>query len=263
MIVPVGLYQERVWRSITRSGANRIYMLLDSKPEYIAEDMVYRELEGRIKQMGLPDINVIKKQADLTSFEDIYRVYTEIIVKERTLDSTVKLVLDVTSCPREVTLVVPSLATTYGTEVTFVPGKEKVTKPAVDDQYRHQKDDSGGDYKEFTPGQTELSVDEIAIMSKYYQQAISGRRYNSVNDVIKEIGEARGKRILPDAEKKRYLRVVRELESRRLLTSSSVGRTKTIDLTEIGRGLIRGITEADAELKREGSKQIISGMRNR
>jgi len=232
-------------------------MVLDNKPEYTAEELVYKELTGRIRQLGLNDLDVIKKQADLTSFEDIYRVYTEIIEKERTLDSTVSLVLDVTSCPREVSLLVPGLANTYRAKVTLVPGKEKITKSAVDEQYRRQKDDSGADYKVLPPSQTELSADEIAILSKYYQQAISGRRYNSVNDVIKEIGENRGNSSLTDAEKKRYLRVVRELESRELLTSSNVGRSKTIDLTEIGRGLIRGITGADAELKREGKKQLI------
>ena len=256
-IVPIGLYKERVLKAIARSGANRVYMLLDDKPEFEVEKEVFSELEERLKGLGLRDMEIIKKTANLTQDRDIYRVYVGLIKKERREDPNVKFVLDVTACPKEVTLIVQSLANAYGATVAHVPGKEKITKKIIDERYKIEKEDPGGDYTEVHYGFTDVTQDEIMVLQKCYDKRVSGLVYGSVNDMISEIAKDQRVKQPSDAYRKKYLRIVRNLAERQLLTSVASGRTKSVDLTDIGLGVIEGIRDASPQLGKGGKDPLV------
>jgi hypothetical protein len=243
LVIPVGIYQERVWKSLVRSGAQRIYLIWDSKPEYCVTKDVARDLETRIKGTLMAD--VIKIEADFSDIEDIYRVFTYVIEKERSEDPFVQVLLDTTSTTKEAWHVASNLADAYGYAIAYVPGMQKISEKVVRKRYELEKDDPGGEVEIFLPTLSmptgnPLSESEISVLCK-----VGEKMYNSVSDLIVELAKHEGLSQVDDAYEKRFLRVVRGLEERRLLIGAKAnGRTKSIQLTKEGRGIAKGLIDA-------------------
>jgi len=243
LIIPVGIYQERVWKSIVRSGAQRIHLIWDSKPEYSITEKVAKELRKRVSETLMA--GVIESNADFSDVEDIYRVLICSIERERSEDPFVEIALDTTSTTKEAWHVISNLADAYGYAISYVPGIQKMSEETVRKRYGLEKDDSGGEVEIFLPTLSmptgnPLSDSEASVLCK-----IGGRTYNSVTDLIEELAKEAGLDKVIDAYEKKFLRVVRDLEEKRLLIGAKAnGRTKSIQLTREGRGIAKGLSEA-------------------
>ena len=243
LLIPVGVYQERVWKSIVRSGAQRIYLLWDSKPEYSVTEDVADGLEKRVKDTLMAE--VIKNKADFSDVEDIYRIFTYVIEIERGEDPFVEILLDTTSTTKEAWHVASNLADAYGYPIVYVPGMLKISEKIVRRRYELEKDDPGGEVQVFLPTLSmptgnPLNESESMVLCK-----IGEKTYDSVSGLIQELAKNEGMTQVDDAYEKRFLRVVRDLEEKRLLIGAKAnGRTKSIQLTKEGRGIARGLTDS-------------------
>jgi hypothetical protein len=243
LVIPVGIYQERVWKSIIRSGAQKIYLMTDQKPEYSVTENVAKVLRTRISKMLMAD--VVEMKADFSDIESIYRVLIYAIEKERSEDPFVEILLDTTSTTKEAWHAASNLADAYGYTVSYVPGVQKISKETVEKRYEMEKDDPGGEVDSFLPTLSmptgnPLSDSEMSVLCK-----IRGKTYNSVSDLIAELAKQEGLNQVDDAYEKRFLRVVRCLEDKRLLIGAKGnGRTKSVQLTKEGRGVAEGLIEA-------------------
>lgn len=256
LICPVGIYLERVWKSIVRSGADKIYLISDTKPEYRIIKEVRSRLEERIKNLNS---KVIKKEADFSSLEDIYRVFVGIIERERAENPYVRIQIDLSSTTKMAWHVASNLAASYGLTLTYVPGVKKLAAETIKKRYETQKDDPGGDVQELTPAlftykEEPLSKDEVRVLYK-----IENKYYESVNRLIEELADDEGKEFTK-AYEKRFLRVVHDLEEKKLVSGMERGRVKVVRLTGVGRGVVKGLREADKCLKEEGLKSLIESL---
>lgn len=252
LVIPVGIYQERAWKSIVRSGAQRIYLITDSKPEYSVTKNVAQLLGTRIDETLMAD--VVRMEADFSDIEDIYRVLIHTIEKERSEDPFVEILLDTTSSTKEAWHVASNLADAYGYVVSYVPGVQKISEEIVQKRYEMEKDDPGGEVVIFLPTLSmptgnPLSDSEVSVLCR-----IRGKTYNSVSELIEELAKQEGLDRVDDSYEKRFLRVVRSLEEKRLLVGlKGNGRTKSVQLTKEGKGIAKGLIDAGVTSKRARS----------
>lgn len=256
LIIPVGYYRERVWKSIVRSGADKIYLIIDQKPEYKVTKEVAFEIEKRIKKANLI-ARVLKKQADLSSRPDVYRILIGIIERERAENPDVKLIVDLTSTTKIVLLGASNLAGAYGVTLTYVPGTKKLSEDFIRKLYETQKDDIGGEIQEIEPvfsirEGNPLVKDEISVLYK-----LDLKTYQSIIELIKELAAEEGIKTLKDAYEKNMLRTIRGLERKGLINSREWGRAKQIELSEIGKGAVKGLKEADHSLRKSHLMPLI------
>ena len=255
LVAPVGIYQQRVWKSIVRSGADKIYLISDSKPEYSITKTIADTLEKEITTKLMAE--VLQKEADFSKLEDIYRVFIGIIERERAENPDVKMILDVTSTTKEATIIASNLASPYKITISYVPGKGKISKEIVEKRYQLEKDDLGGEIQEILPA---LSMPEGSALSKEEAKVlykIAKKHYESFNELIEELSEEEGIHSVSDAYKKRLLRTAQDLEGKRLIKSEERGRVKLVELTEEGKGIVKGLIEANEELKKERLKPLL------
>lgn len=241
LIVPAGLYEKRVWKTIVRSGADKIYLIYDSKPEYKITKEIADKLARQIK--GTLMAKVISKKADFSNIEDIYRVFVYLIEKERLENPFIDITLDTTSTTKEAWHVASNLANAYGCSISYVPGISKISEGAVKKRYELEKDDPGGKHKLLLPtlsipAVSPLTEDEIRVLNK-----VVSKSYGSVSELIEDLAKENGASSIDDAYRKRIMRVVRGLEEKRLIMTEERGRTKTMWLTVEGKGIAKGLAD--------------------
>lgn len=257
LIAPVGIYQERVWKSIIRSGADKVYLITDSKEEYEITKKVADELASRTKKLLMADPTIVS--ADLSDIKDIYRTFIYIVEKERVRDPSVEIILDTTAATKKAWHVASNIASAYGCLVSYVPGKKKMSKALIEERYEVEKDDPGGEVEVLLPALSiptgnPLSDEEIKVLWK-----LKNKTYGSVIELIEELAKEEQLDKLNDAYEKRILRIVRDLETKRLLIGEKeTTRTKRVRLTREGEGIAQGLIEANEALKREGMPLIKS-----
>jgi len=248
LIAPVGLYEQRLWKAIVRSGAERIYLITESKSEYKITKTIAENLEKRIKTDLVAEVE--RKEADFSKFEDIYRVFVGIIEKEKAVDRNARIILDVTSTTKEAALVATNLASLYNLTISYVPGRKKVSAEFVERRYQYEKDDPGSEYTELFLALSGIrwsgfNNDELKVLYK-----VANERFESVNDLIGKLSEE-GINSKDEAYKKRILRAVHALEEKGLILGEEIGRAKMIELTDVGKGIIEGIKEASEDLEKK------------
>jgi len=256
LIAPVGIYQERVWKSIIRSGADKVYLITDSKQEYEVTTKVASELAVRSKELLM--VNPVIVSADLSDIKDIYRAFIYIIEKERFENPSVDIILDTTAATKKAWHAASNIASAYGYTVSYVPGKKKISRSLVEERYKAEKDDPGGDVEVLLPALciptgNALSKDEIKVLCK-----LANKSYNSVTELIEELEKEEQLDKPKNAYEKKILRIVRGLEDKKVITGEEIGRTKRIRLTNEGEGIARGLIELDKELKKKGLSLIAS-----
>lgn len=261
LIAPVGTYEQRLWRAIGKAGADCVYLITESKSEYEITKTIAKNLEKQIKK-AFPFESVETKEADFAAFDDIYRVFVGIIETERAIDPNVRVILDVTSTTKESTLVATNLASLYNLTISYVPGGvKKDSKELIEQRYHQLKDDMGSEYKEISLGLpgigwSKFSAEEMKLLYEISQEK---NNIDSVSTLIgKHLGVADLKTV-DSADKKRVQRAVYSLEEKGLISGEEAGRAKTLELTEAGNGVILGIKEADAELRKRGKAGLIEG----
>jgi hypothetical protein len=112
-------------------------------------------------------------------------------------------------------LVVPGLANMYHGTIAYVPGDLKTTKKIVDQRFRAERDDLGKPYTEIQPSFSRISDLEASILLDC-QQVEGKKTPDPLNEVVTRLISKQG--LTPgDSLKMKYLRVIRELESRGLL----------------------------------------------
>jgi hypothetical protein len=247
VIAPVGIYEERVWKSILRSGAQKVYLIYDKKPEYEITRRVAKDLAERVVKTLM--IEAIELGADFADLEDIYRVLIFAIEKERRENPFVEIVLDTTASTKKGWHAAANIANAYGYVISYVPGRKKVSKNIVEKRYQLEKDDLGDEVEILQPAlsipsRSPLSEDEIAVLCK-----LKSKMYSSITQLIDDIVKERGT-LKDNSVEKRFLRVVRDLEEKKLLISEKGnGRTKSIQLTREGRGVATGLSEIGKTLR--------------
>ncbi|MDG6904490.1 MAG: hypothetical protein JRN20_01750 [Nitrososphaerota archaeon] len=251
LLMPVGFYQERLWKSILKSAANRIYFIIDSKEPFAKfERSVLSELKKRIIHSRLPDTEIYEVSGDMTNTEEIYKVYIGILGKESKLNLGAEFILDLTASSKQLTLIVSELWRAYGGFISIVPGQSKLKESVMKERLTNERDDPGASYIELRPVFTKPSDEETYVLSKYFERERTGKPYASVMEAIQDLlDKKKGEDILGKVKKK-YLRIVREMVSKGLLTSNTIGRSKSVGLTELGRGIIEGIIQSRPDFQR-------------
>jgi hypothetical protein len=250
LIAPVGMYKERLRKSILNSGAQRVYLIKESKGELkeITEDIatiLCEELEGyTIQEFHF-------EEADFSSLQDIYHIFTKIIEKEKSNDITI----DVTSTTKESVLVASWLRQLYNVSISFVPSSlkrspELLTKRIDELKKGKDKPDKGGEYIRFRNSGKEKDKSGFTSEDIYLLKKLHGKKmYKSMSDLASEIVvEKKIKKKDQPALKKYWIRLINKLEDLSLIHVES-GRRKArpLWLTEAGTGIIQGIEEARYE----------------
>jgi predicted transcriptional regulator len=256
LIAPVGLYKARLKKVIERSKASKVYLISEKKPEYSISNDVASELQSEMKKNGIEV--VVREKADFFDLYDIYRVFTKIITLERTKEPNAGIVIDITSAAKKATLLIGSMVQLYGgITVSYVSGKEKISKKVVTERYRLEGADEGGLYEEIdllSLGITPITIGLSDIEKRILYKTRIKEGYSSISDLIQDIKKGQNANQRIGAYKRKVVRIIHELEGRGLLKTSAVGRAKPFKLTTVGRGLIDGIMEAYSELKSKGEK---------
>lgn len=256
LIAPVGIYKQRVWKSIVRSGADKVYLISDSKPDYEITADVAHELEEQTRT-NLTGISIVRREADFADIRDIYRAFVAAIERERAENPYVEITLDATSTTKEAYFAACNLAISYDLEISYVPGAKKTSEKIVRQRFEMEKGDPGGQIRKmlptlWIPKGNPLREDHMRVLCK-----IVDNSYNSINDLVENLGKDEG--VVPsDAYKKRFLRSILDLEQMRLVRSKEIGRVKLIAPTDEGKGIARGIKEAARDLERNGIKPVIT-----
>jgi hypothetical protein len=256
LIIPVGLYIERVWKSIVRSGADKIYLITDSKPEYEVTEEAASEIEKRIQKANLI-AKVTKKKADLSSRQEVYKILIAIIERERAENPYIRTIIDLTSTTKVLMLAASNLAGAYGIMLTYTPGTKKLSKTFIRELYQVHREDLGGEVQEIEPvfsipEGNPLTKDEIRILHKLDQGA-----YPSIIQLIRELADQEGIEKVVDAYEKNMLRTIRELERKGLTKSRELGRTKQIELSDVGKGVVMGLNEAEQALEKDHLQPLL------
>ncbi len=256
LIAPVGTYEQRLWRAISKSGADSIYLITESKPEYEITKTIASNLETRIKENLFCKIE--RKDANFSSFQDIYRVFVGIIETERQIDPSVRITLDVTSTTKESALVAANLAGLYNLTISYVPGgAKKDSKEIIEQRYRLLKDDPGSDYKEVSLGRPgvwcKFSEEEQQLLYKIGEKKV----FNSVSDLISSQLEVADLKNAESGDKKRLQRIVDDLEEKGIISCEEYGKNKSLKPTEAGEGIYLGLKEANEMLKAKGKQALV------
>jgi len=253
LIAPVGLYKARLWKAIVRSGANKIYLIKERKSEYdkitseIAKEFKKQIEEGLLRECDMDE------SADFTDLEDIYRVFTKIMEKERRKNPEASFMIDITSTTKEGALVAGSIAALWGARVVYVPSaiKTKATLDELRSIYEEQTKDKGLDFSEVRIPQVPfkkavLSDFEKKVLGKILELCRRQEEGKSVQ--IKQIMNELFPHYSSEEEKeafvKRCYRCIDVLAGKGLVQIEGAGRRKRVTLTLAGRGIARGLEES-------------------
>jgi len=242
LIAPVGLYTKRLWRAIVESKANKIYLVRELKPGYTTiTSKIANEFKGQIEKFLLRKCN-IDEAADFTNLEDIYRVFTKIIEKEKHENPEASFMIDITSTTKEGALVAGNIAALWGARVVYVPSKIKTeaTPDEIRKIYEEQSKDEG------------LPLSEVAIPRAPFKKSVLSDDEKKLLKTIHQQGEhVKVKQIISRlcnkkdvASVKKYHRYLDVLASKGLAQIEREGREKRVTLTLAGKGIARGLMES-------------------
>jgi len=245
-IAPVTTYEGRVWKSLVRSGADKIYLIKEKRESFKeAADEITKSLkQNATKYLMISGNNIdISREVDLSKPEETYEAFTEIIEREKSREG--KILIDVTSATMEASVTALSLAKLYGNvEVWYTPPSESISKEAIKKRVeilKAEKTDLGGEpirMDKFPSGK--LISDEIRALLKINEHG----SYNSIVEFANELGVGTGKKDTKDARQRYWTRLINELEEKGLVEIGISGRASSIKLTNIGLGVSKGILKS-------------------
>jgi sulfite reductase beta subunit-like hemoprotein len=248
LLAPVGLYEERLWRAIVESEADKIYLIKERKSAYNrVTSEIAETFKERIEKYLYRECDS-DESADFTDLEDIYRVFTKIIEKERRINDKASFKIDITSTTKECALVAGSIATLWGARITYVPSKSKieVTYDELKRDYAKLAKDEGMHIIEIeipraSSKRSILTEFEKNILKLIYLQGIGNIRVKQIIDICMQTfhSERKGK----EAFAKKCHRYIDILAEKGLIRIEGGGRRKIATLTQTGRGIAKGLVE--------------------
>ena len=248
LIAPVGVYERRLWKAIVRFGPNSIYFIKEGKTGYSREsEEIWKLLAENAKKYLMlkeEDMHVVEG-VDLGDFAQVYETLTRIIETERSPDRDARVVVDVTSTPKVVAIAAAVLGRLYDIEISYVPPLEKITEHAIDTRRESiaiERTDEGGDYILIPTAKGRgLEDDELRALVEIGNHG----SYPSMNDLIRDIARGDGRSQLDGAYRRRWIRVFHDLQEKNLIElRDGDGLTKPLDLTPLGRGVLKGAQAA-------------------
>lgn len=250
LILPVGLYRKRVWKSLVRSGAQKVY-LLSGKGAY--EDQTNKfaqELESDVRGYLMPrepKASVLQRSVDFEKQKEVYRAYAKIIQMERKKDSNAHIIIDITSTTMEATIASTRLAQIYGAELSYVPPKLKRTEEIVKKRIEELSDEQKDEGEE--PISVELGkwggLEAVEVEALRNICAGGQRTYESITEFIHSVTSGNEpKRKASAAQKRHWIRVIHRLEEKGLIRIlDKAGAVKPFAPTEAGEGVMAGIAD--------------------
>jgi len=251
LILPVGLYHRRVWKSLIRSGAQKIFLLTGKGPYKDATTDFAKRIEADIRAYLMPKnpkTAVKIKEVDFSNPKEIYRTYARIIQSERKEDKDTRIIIDVSSTPMEGALASTLLGELYTADISYVPPKLKRTDEIVARRIKElteEQEDEGEEPIVVEVGRWQgLEPDEVQALRKIYDNG--GRAYGSMTEFIRSIAEdEKPKRDPADlAYKRAWIRVIHRLQEKGLVRIlDTEGPAKPFRITEAGEGVLEGIRD--------------------
>lgn len=251
LIAPVGIYETRVWKSILRSGAEKIYLIKGKGPYAKATTRLSSSLKSKLVKYLMLQENQINDEeiVDFTNFREIYRTFSKIIELERHENKGVNVIIDISSTTKEATLVCSLLSFLYDINISFVPPAKKASESVIQKRLERDQEDSdeGKEYMiiKMRSGKG-LSSDEIRALEKAY----SHRGYESMVDFIKDMAKEDQKNGFDSKYKRHWIRILHALEDKGLIRIYEMGITKSFNLTDAGEGILEGVQKARKKMKK-------------
>jgi hypothetical protein len=246
MIAPVGVYQQRVWKSIIRSGAQQIHLLTAKVGPYkdITSSFARTlEADARRYLMLRAPRAVERHEVDFSDVRDIYRTYAKIIEDERKQDEKTEIVLDVTSTPMEGVFASTLLAQLYDATLSYVPPKAKLSEKVVEKRIAElaaEQTDEGEEPLTVEVGKWRgLDSNEFRALKHIYQTNSKG--YGSIAEFTKSIAKEDQKSPSDAAFKRNWNRVVHALAEKELIQMvRNTNGSSSFSLTAAGEGIFQG-----------------------
>jgi len=250
LIAPVGAYKKRVWRAIVESGAKQVYLIKERKNGWkqVTERYV-SEFSRKVREDLFSECDC-SESADFTDCEDICRVFVKIIEKERVIQNNmVSFLIDITSTTKEGALIAGTVAQLYGANIVYVPGKTKKEKTLseIEQEFLSEAEDEGEPMREIKLPRPVRKAKPISILeTKILERVLKGEGSEiRIRDIIKTLSKEKSPTVKdPESFSKKCHRYTQILCDRGLVEINGVGRSKRLVLTELGRGVAKGIQES-------------------
>jgi len=241
LIAPVGYYENRLWASIFRSGAEKVYLVKSEGPLKKITDYLADSLRSKLG----PCAQVIDLEtADFSNLSSVYKTFVKIVARELSTTENTKVIIDITSTTKEAAIAATLISQLFDVTISYVPRKEKLkwiasyrSPEAFLEEKKVDREDQGAGYLQYRIKASPLGDDEITALKTVHM-----KDFDSMNDLINYIGEVK-KSPTDSAFQKYWSRVIHRLRDRGLLETVGETKAKQVRLTEIGSGLIEGIVK--------------------
>lgn len=252
VVAPVGWYEGRLWKSILKSGADKLYLIKgvgegESRIKEIT-DHVANELKKRLSLYGKGILEIDDtKFADFRDLEKTYETYISIIEWERQKDKNCEIIIDVTSTTKEGAIAALLLSRYYDLKISYVSSKDKYNwidskeknlKDVLND-LKHQISDSGNEYIQHASLSSPLHEDWILALKEVFENPEL-----SMGAIIKKVLKVTGNRKTNAASYRYWTRVFDRLKTERLVDMTKIGRSTYLALPGLTKALISGILKS-------------------
>ena len=253
LIAPVGYYEKRLHSAIFQASPQRVYLLKSTGVLAGVTDYVADSIKTTIPLSVEVDDSI---RVDYNDIEKIDETLVMLVRRERKMDRTSRIVVDVTSATKDFLLAATQLSQVYNLQVSYVPASKKFEwMEAIEspqkflerEPIKAEREDPGGNLGRYSFSPSNLGKDDYRVLSQLSKKA----EYPSVYSLSQDLTRQTKRGARQNTSSLRYWsRLIHRLEDTGLIDVEEYQDTqeKRVRLSSAGRGIVGGLVKAGEKL---------------